>query len=319
MNSMRLEDIGLLEGTDKSFLRNDYLRHYDEFLSPYRHLDINFIELGVQGGASMKMWQKYFSKAKIVGIDINKAAERYSSDRCIIEIGSQADREFLGRLVRLYPPTVIVDDASHRADYTIFTLETLFPSLAPGGCYVVEDLQLHFGDKAENWRGDATETPTAYFQRLLSDLLGRPATRQTAPRNDIVGLIDRFSVIPGAVLLWKRNTSDALSEKIEHAKTLVARSNLGVNWFHLAIFIMNNGGPAAEAEFAARSAISLQPTARSYQVLARALELRGDIDGAIEAVELALGAAKRPQDKTSSSRILVSLTKRRALSGIASS
>jgi hypothetical protein len=315
VNRISLDDIGMLEGTNKSSLRMDYLRYYDHFLSPYRHLDMNFLELGVQTGASMKMWEKYFSRARIVGVDINESARKYASDRCVIEIGSQADHEFLTRVVESYPPTVIIDDASHRADYTIFTLEALFPSLAPGGCYVVEDLYLHFGNAAEHWRGEATESPVTYFERLLSDLLSRSVAGRSRPRSALVDLVDRFSVIPGAVLLWKRESNNDLAERIDHAKSLVARTNTGANWVYLAIFIIKNGGPLEEAEFAARSAVFLEPSTRSYRVLSQAMELRGDIAGAIETMELALAAAKRPQDRTAPAKILRSLLDRRARAG----
>jgi tetratricopeptide (TPR) repeat protein len=311
MNSISLDNIGMLEGTDKSSLCNDYLRHYDEVLSPYRHRDINFIELGVYTGTSMKMWEKYFSRAKIIGVDINKSAEKYASERCVIEIGSQADRGFLTRLIQSYPPTVIIDDASHRADYTIFSLETLFPLMEPGGCYVVEDLYFHFGDSAEHWRGESSESPIPYFERLLSDMLSRTAARPTGRRHPLIDLVDRFTIIPGAIVLWKRNLKDDLARRIEDAKALVARTNTSANWGYLAAFIINNGGSLDEAEFAARSAVALEPSTRSYRALGRTLEVRGDVDGAIESFELALGIARHPQEKTVLSRILGSLMKRR--------
>jgi hypothetical protein len=306
-----LDDFGMLEATSKSSLRMDYLRHYEEMLSPYRHKKINLIEIGVQNGASLRMWEKYFSKAVIVGIDINEKAKKHETDRSTVEIGSQADRQFLTRVAKSHPPTVVVDDGSHRADYTILSLETLFPMLEPGGCYIIEDLFLHFGSAAEQWRGEATITPVTYLERLLPGILSKPVTGLPKPDDEIVDLIDRYCVIPGAIFIWKVRSKADLIKTIAHAKDVVARTNIAVNWVYLTIFIMKNGGPGEEAEFAARTAVSLEPSTRSYRVLSQALQFRGQLDGAIEAMELALAAAKQPHEKAVVSNGLASLVARR--------
>jgi len=131
--ALTLDQIGVSEATDKSSLSGDYLRHYDEMLAPMRHEEFNLLEIGVFHGGSLRTWSRYFSRAHIIGVDIDANCKAYAGDRRQVEIGSQADPEFVNRIVTEHPPRAIVDDGSHRSDHIIFTFERLFPALLPGG------------------------------------------------------------------------------------------------------------------------------------------------------------------------------------------
>ena len=49
-----------------------YLPVYDRWFLPYRNREISFLEIGVQNGGSLQIWNKYFNNAKnIIGCDIN--------------------------------------------------------------------------------------------------------------------------------------------------------------------------------------------------------------------------------------------------------
>jgi hypothetical protein len=105
-----LDVLGVLEGVDKASLRGDihcawdYLRHYGRAFREYRNQEINILELGVFAGASLRLWPRYFSKAMIVGIDINSACTKYSGGRSQVRIGSQDDKEFLTEVTKDFPP-----------------------------------------------------------------------------------------------------------------------------------------------------------------------------------------------------------------------
>ena len=133
LDDMPLNALGILCGTDKSELGYGYLRHYERALAGFRNLPINVIEIGVDDGASTRMWQRWFSKALIIGVDIQQRCKAFEEERIRIEIGSQADGTFVDSLVAQYPPTVIIDDGSHQADHIIFTFERLFPPCCPAG------------------------------------------------------------------------------------------------------------------------------------------------------------------------------------------
>ena len=169
MPELDLNQIGVLEGTDKSssvLLKWDYLRHYEKVFAAWKDKSINFIEIGVANGNSLGVWKELFTTAQIIGVDINPECAKFAGDRIKIEIGSQDDPEFLARLCSKYEPTIIVDDGSHLAHHVIYTFEHMFPFLAPGGIYVVEDLDFHFGEEANKWAPISGYSPPNYFLEL---------------------------------------------------------------------------------------------------------------------------------------------------------
>jgi hypothetical protein len=96
--NLNLDQIGAIEGTDKSSNISygwDYLRHYEEWFALWCDQDINVIEIGVLNGSSIGVWLTYFSRAQIIGVDINPPCARLARERVRIKIGSQDDPDFL--------------------------------------------------------------------------------------------------------------------------------------------------------------------------------------------------------------------------------
>ena len=87
------------------------------------------------------MWKDYFGeKATIVGIDIDKNCKAFEEDNIHIQIGSQADKDFLVKVSEEWGPfDIILDDGSHVMEHQIITFETLFPLLKDGGVFLCED------------------------------------------------------------------------------------------------------------------------------------------------------------------------------------
>ena len=139
-------------GTDKSNAAHGYSLLYQRHLAGRRRRVHSVLEIGVggitsrsgfgtrAGGQSLKMWRSYFPRARIIGIDVEEKAVH--GWRIVVERGSQRDRDFLRRVARQHGPfDVIVDDGSHVAADVITSFEVLFEHLAPGGVYVIEDLE----------------------------------------------------------------------------------------------------------------------------------------------------------------------------------
>ena len=128
-----------------------YARHYQRHFAPLRRKKLKILEIGVggyddplQGGSSLRMWKYYFPKGTIYSCDIyDKSA--LQEDRIIIFQGSQSDRSFLEKMIaRTGPLDIIIDDGSHINSDVIDTFHMLFPSLASGGIYVIEDTQTSY-------------------------------------------------------------------------------------------------------------------------------------------------------------------------------
>lgn len=135
MAELNLNEIGVKHGTDKSTITHHYLDNYSKYFESWRYKAFTLLEIGVASGASIRMWREYFPNAKVYGIDNNPDC---AGDG--IFIGSQADPAFLDSvLAQIGIPDIIIDDGSHFGPSTIQTFQHLFPKMAAGGYYVVED------------------------------------------------------------------------------------------------------------------------------------------------------------------------------------
>lgn len=147
-----LSEIGSKYNADKgdalhTFNGLSYLDIYDKYFSSIRHDKINFLEIGVHGGASLRMWKDYFPFGNIYGLDINPDCKRCEEERIIIEIGSQIDKAAIDKLCEQVEKfDIIIDDSSHLNKYTIQSFKLLFDHLSSGGWYVIEDLKMSYID-----------------------------------------------------------------------------------------------------------------------------------------------------------------------------
>jgi Methyltransferase domain len=302
--SWPLDIIGIREGTDKNSLTGDYLRHYERVFSDLREEEFNFIEIGVFRGASARTWERFFSRASIVGVDIDPTCRRFATDRVRIEIGSQNDPEFLNHLATRYPPRVVIDDGSHQSYDIIFTFERLFPALQPGGIYIIEDLHFHLLEgEAERLRGESPILACDYVMSLAKDRLGSEAyiRQQRGLRRYLLNSIDRIEIIGQAAIFHKK----AITSPLEATLLLRPHIEAANDWFMWLTFSQKMMQAGADDQLVAdglRRSIALHADALvTYERLSETLERLGDIPGAIGTLEQAL---KLPSRKPESAAIL---------------
>ena len=122
-----------------------YPEIYDKHFNKYRDLPINFLEICILNGGSLKIWEKYFPKDKIFAIDIDEKCKQYETDRTKIFIGDQADKSFL-RNVKAHIPQldILLDDGGHKADQQINTFEEMYYHVRSPGIYLIEDIELNY-------------------------------------------------------------------------------------------------------------------------------------------------------------------------------
>ena len=225
---LSLDMLGILEGTDKSSTCAsgwDYLRHYERWFAEWKDEPISFIEIGVAAGSSLRVWSEYFPKARIIGVDANPDCARYATDRAIIEIGSQDDPEFLRHLCSKYRPTIVIDDGSHFAHHIVYTFEQMFPSLAPGGLYVVEDLEVHFSssDEYSPVKGYA---PIGYFLDLAKACMTRQNRAELwGTRKSIVDHTDAVTFVQSAACI-RKTAPQAATTDAENVRRYVKNRSL---------------------------------------------------------------------------------------------
>lgn len=101
-------------------------------------MPVRILEVGVCSGASLKVWEDYFTHpgAEFVGLDISKENIRY-------EFGDRT--KFLIQDATRDPPEgqfdIIIDDGSHALSDQLGALQLLASHLKPNGVYIIEDIQ----------------------------------------------------------------------------------------------------------------------------------------------------------------------------------
>lgn len=135
-----LEELGRKHGPSK--LPGDYLRRYAPVLDPLRESLTNVLEIGVEDGHSLRMWQEYFPNAVIHGVDIDPKAKAHEGERIRVWLADSTVSDQMEEVIQGIggPIQLIIDDGSHHPFDQIRTFKTLFPFLATGGFYLVEDV-----------------------------------------------------------------------------------------------------------------------------------------------------------------------------------
>jgi hypothetical protein len=130
---------------------------YDLLFAGRRLEALNFCEIGLCIGGpevvtgsidrtvndlpSIKMWQEYFPNAKLYGVDISDFSS-FETDRFKFVRADAGDEKQLQKVADLGVPfDVIIDDGSHAPFHQQRAFLSLFPTLRPGGLFIIEDIQ----------------------------------------------------------------------------------------------------------------------------------------------------------------------------------
>jgi hypothetical protein len=157
---------------------------------------LRILEIGVQAGGSLEVWAEYFKTATlIIGCDIDHAcgALRYDDPRIKVLIGDINTPETLQSLAALTDTLdVVIDDGSHHSSDIIRSFVQLFPRLAEGGTYLIEDLHCSYW---ESYGGGLYDpfSAIAFFKKIV-DLVNRPAWGVDV---DVKDFLAEFSAILG--------------------------------------------------------------------------------------------------------------------------
>ena len=144
----QLDLLAQLYCTDKSSRYHGYSKHYAEHFAPSRFKRLTLLEIGVggsedphRGGNSLRMWRDYFPRGRIIGADLYPKSLTRLGTRVEVVQCDQSDPASLQAVADSLPIIdIIIDDGSHIGEHVWITLGELFPRLAHGGWYVIEDL-----------------------------------------------------------------------------------------------------------------------------------------------------------------------------------
>src|SRR6266511_5188315 len=169
-----------------------YLTELDRLFTPHRSRPIRLLEIGVQNGGSLEIWDQYFPNArKIIGCDIDPkcATLRYRSPRIAIVTGNANSDECEAEILQHAPSfDVIIDDGSHKSSDIVRSFARYFPYLDDNGIYVAEDLHCSYWNNFEG--GLHYPLSAMSFFKRLTDILNHEHWRNNKSRKE---LLARFS------------------------------------------------------------------------------------------------------------------------------
>ena len=160
VESITLADIHQNYPTDKGTGHN-YINAYDKLFAPYQHKKINFMEVGILLGGSLEMWNEYFPKANLYGVDDFSQVHTNSdfggidvSHDIVVDKLSKYDRitfiepvnarnndivkDKIGSLSIEFD--IIIDDGDHNPTSQLEVFDNFVPYLSKTGVYVIEDV-----------------------------------------------------------------------------------------------------------------------------------------------------------------------------------
>jgi hypothetical protein len=225
---------GLESKTDK-ITHHYYYKYYPIWLERYRDIIKNsnsnnewaMIEIGIDHYRSLKLWQKYFPKTFIYGIDIglqDKGGdyEIFKCDQSDLKQLTIVSDKILKTNKKIF---FIIDDGSHHPDHQILTFNIFFDKLlAYGGCYIIEDIETSYWSKNDiygyktNFGLNVKNSAIEITKNLIDDINGefvnennrliRNKNLNTLVPEAIRNLISSISYGQNNIVIMKKSLED---------------------------------------------------------------------------------------------------------------
>lgn len=148
--------IGQKYDTDKSSMRynvtnqrhcHPYTLFYDSLFKSKKNEKLEIAELGILEGASLLMWNEYFTNVNLYGFEydynlIKNFKDKYNNSRIKLSHIDVTDKESIQisfkNVNMMYD--IIIDDTTHQFEDQIRVIENSYQYLKPGGVLIIEDI-----------------------------------------------------------------------------------------------------------------------------------------------------------------------------------
>lgn len=140
--------------SDKGAMHS-YIEYYETHFSKKRD-NVSLLEIGMMTGGSMHLWQNYFDKYDLVGMDLSPGWNQPRPFQAEVENDSNIKLLFGVNSTKDTPPNdvasrkfdFIIDDGDHRVLAQIETFKLYWPFLKDDGVYFIEDVVGHAQSQA---------------------------------------------------------------------------------------------------------------------------------------------------------------------------
>jgi 23S rRNA U2552 (ribose-2'-O)-methylase RlmE/FtsJ len=116
-----------------------YLETYDKLFAKFRN-GCTMMEIGLAGGDSVKLWDRYFDNSTIIGVDISLVFQREEYKNNVRLIECDATTRNLVEYLREFTFDLVVEDSLHTEDSQVQIFNMLKHKMKPGGIYIIEDI-----------------------------------------------------------------------------------------------------------------------------------------------------------------------------------
>ncbi|MBN2369897.1 MAG: class I SAM-dependent methyltransferase [Vicinamibacteria bacterium] len=193
--------------TDKGIASHRYIELFEQLFRFHRNQPLRILEIGIAEGWSLRLWERYFPRAAVYGIDIDHSDLR--SPRITTFVADQSDRRQLQKFLEAHGGdfNVIIDDGGHTMSQQQISFGHLFPQVVPGGYYIIEDVHTSL-PRYSNEFGLEPDGGNSTLSFLLSFIRGdRLASRYlTAEENAFINdEIDYVTISARSHLVDRRN------------------------------------------------------------------------------------------------------------------
>jgi cephalosporin hydroxylase len=142
-----VEGIGFSDKGDRHPThKHFYIDVYDGMFSGWKDEPVQLMELGIASGASLLMWSQYFTKGKILGLDIVEPVRKdylETISNIGMIFGDAYNDDNAKYLVENLPKQdIFIEDGAHDIDNQIKALHKYHRIVRPGGYYICEDLYI---------------------------------------------------------------------------------------------------------------------------------------------------------------------------------
>ena len=142
---MSLEELVNNTRTDKN-TTHSYLPLYQKLLENKKETAKNVLEVGIQYGGSIKLWNDFFTNATVYGIDImnfeNVWNEIKNNDKIVLYTSRNAyDIHFFNKTFLNIKFDLILDDGPHTLESMIQFIQLYSQLMTEDGILIIEDVQ----------------------------------------------------------------------------------------------------------------------------------------------------------------------------------
>lgn len=120
---------------------HSYIEPYELLFDRFRE-GCTIMEIGVAMGDSIKLWNEYFSKSDITGVDLSIIFEPITpmNGNKITTLAKDGTKPELLAAIGDKKFDIIIDDGSHMEADQITTFNMLKSRMNPGGLFIIEDI-----------------------------------------------------------------------------------------------------------------------------------------------------------------------------------